>query len=165
MPVASSDTRTWALIFPSQPSKALCPVAVLANSRCTDGRSGSRTATARVSAPTSIPQNNFFTWGWGYCSDEIAGLPRATICLLIDLLKHQDGLQQPSLSASKDSLFLLTLNMQAPKAFDSPQHKKRGTAADLRSRLRQGWPRVGTASPPKRENIFTPLNATYKGGM
>jgi hypothetical protein len=61
-------------------------------------------------------------------------------------------------------LFLLTLNMQAPKASDSPQHKKRGTAADLRIRLSQDWPRVGTASPPKRENILTPQKATYKGG-
>ena len=54
--------------------------------------------------------------------------------------------------------------MQAPKASDSPQHKKRGTAADLRIRLSQDWPRVGTASPPKRENILTPQKATYKGG-
>src|SRR5450631_4516024 len=59
---------------------------------------------------------------------------------------------------------MLTLNMQAPKASDSPQHKKRGTAADLRIRLSQDWPRVGTASPPKRENILTPQKATYKGG-
>jgi ParE toxin of type II toxin-antitoxin system, parDE len=67
--------------------------------------------------------------------------------------------RNPAISENPtDSLFLLTLNMQAPKASDSPQHTKRGTAADLRSRLRQGWPRVGT------ENIFTPLNATYKGG-
>jgi hypothetical protein len=59
---------------------------------------------------------------------------------------------------------MLTLNMQAPKASDSPQHIKRGTAADLRIRLRQDWPRVGTASPPKRENILTPQKETYKGG-
>src|SRR5580658_10777345 len=85
-------------------------------------------------------------------------------CLLIDLLRHQDGLQLPSLSASTGLLFLLTLNMQAHKASDSPQHQKRGTAADLRISLRQSWPRVGTASPPKREIILTPLNATYKGG-
>jgi hypothetical protein len=34
--------------------------------------------------------------------------------------------------------------------------------ADLRYRLNQGWPKVLTALPPKRELIFTPLNATYK---
>src|SRR5260370_37225630 len=31
-------------------------------------------------------------------------------------------------------------------------------------RLRQNWPRVGAASPPKREPIVTPQFATYKGG-
>ena len=52
--------------------------------------------------------------------------------------------------------------MQAPKAFDSPRRANRGAVAGLRYRLNQGWPKVLTALPPKRELIFTPLNATYK---
>ena len=55
--------------------------------------------------------------------------------------------------------------MQAQKAFDSPRRIKRGTAADLSSRLSRGWPRVGTASPPKRDPILTPHLETYKGGI
>jgi hypothetical protein len=82
----------------------------------------------------------------------------------MSLLWRYDQLQQPSLSALTDLLFAPTLNMQAQKAFDSPRRSKRGTAADLAIRLNSRWPRVGTASPPKR-NIVTPLNATYKGGI
>ena len=47
--------------------------------------------------------------------------------------------------------------MQAQKASDSPRRKKRGAGAGLSSRLRSLWPRVGTASPPKR-NLSSRLN-------
>src|ERR1035437_170732 len=64
-----------------------------------------------------------------------------------------------------DCLFAPTLNMQAPKAFDSPRRANRGAVADLRDRLNYNWPKEGTALPPKRESILTPLNATYKEGF
>ena len=56
-----------------------------------------------------------------------------------------------------------TLNIQAPKAFDSPRHANRGAVTDLRDRLIACWPKGRTALPPKRELILTPLDATYKG--
>ena len=68
----------------------------------------------------------------------------------------------PPLSALTDSLFAPTLNMQALKAFDSPRRRIRGAVANLRYKLNQGWPKVDTALPPKRETILTPMNATYK---
>jgi hypothetical protein len=49
----------------------------------------------------------------------------------------------------------------AAKAFDSPRRANRAVA-DLRYKLNQGWPKVLTALPPKREIILTPLNARYK---
>jgi len=55
--------------------------------------------------------------------------------------------------------------MQAHKAFDSPRRANRGAVADLQDRLNQSWPKGRTALPPKREIIFTPLNATYKGRL
>src|ERR1700690_2709807 len=54
--------------------------------------------------------------------------------------------------------------MQAQKASDSPRRYKRGAGAGLKNRLRSLWPRVGTASPPKPNNIAIPHLATYKGG-
>jgi hypothetical protein len=47
--------------------------------------------------------------------------------------------------------------MQAQKASDSPRRYKRGAGAGLKNRLRSLWPRVGTASPPKR-NLSSRLN-------
>src|ERR1035438_6882577 len=62
-----------------------------------------------------------------------------------------------------DCLIAPTLNMQAPKASDSPRRANRGAVADLQDRLNSRWPKGRTALPPKRELILTPLNATYKG--
>jgi uncharacterized protein involved in tellurium resistance len=54
--------------------------------------------------------------------------------------------------------------MQAQKAFDSPRHTKRGTAADLFDRLNLRWPKGGTASPPKRNSTLRLNSQDTRGG-
>ncbi len=50
-----------------------------------------------------------------------------------------------------------TQHVMRPKTPGAP------AKSDLRDRLDFRWPTGRTASPPKRELILTPLNATYKG--
>ena len=50
-----------------------------------------------------------------------------------------------------------TQHVMRPKTPGAP------AKSDLRDRLNFRWPTGRTASPPKRELILTPLNATYNG--
>src|ERR1700731_5413732 len=61
-------------------------------------------------------------------------------------------------------LFAPPLNMQALRPPILHGVKREGRGPLFAIRLRQNWPRVGAASPPKREPIVTLQIATYKGG-
>jgi hypothetical protein len=90
---------------------------------------------------------------------------RKGLGLLIKLLEDRICLDCRPLSASSDSLLAPTLNMQAQRPPILRGVEREGTGAGLRHQaLPKGWPRVGAASPPKREPMVTPQTATYKGG-
>src|ERR1035441_6530919 len=111
-----------------------------------------------------MPQNTFAGWGLAILGVETAGLPIETMRLLIGLLGARMSFSSRPCPRSRTHSLLRPSTRRLTRPSILHGNPKRGTAADIRSGSVQHWPRVGSASPPKRDPILTPRLATYKGG-